>query len=378
MIEPPGVLFADTVVGGRGRSARRQVVGDRTGTLRPVTDEQVTDEHEAGYLAIDLAPSRLTAGVVDSQGVVVLRDRVATPSRNVWPALTQLVRRVLAANPTNVEPTVVGATCPGPIDHATGAMKPVGMPTWRDFPIRRELADITGLPVQVETAGRALALAELWCGEYADVPAPEQQFAILALGDEVDGGLVADGVLLNGLTGNLGQFGHLIVEPDGTLCACGARGCLTTYAGAHGIQATTGRELRRTPTARVETAGIMVARACASIAALFDVADIVIGGFVPAVLGSPFFDALDRELDQRSGLAHLSELRIRGIGQGQVGPLVAAAAVARSVADVTWTEASTEVPTDASEETSAATPAERPVVEPTELRHDDERAGAAD
>lgn len=283
-----------------------------------------------GYLAIDLGPSRLAAGVVDTEGEVVIRDRVTTPARNVWPSLTQLVRRVLAANPSDVQPTAVGVTCPGPIDRMTGSMKPVGMPTWHDFPLRRELADVTGLSVHIETAGRGLALAELWCGEAALLAPARQDLATLVLGDDVDGALVVRGRLAEGLTGNLGQFGHLIVEPEGLECACGAIGCLTTYAGARGIEASTGRDLRRTPAAIVERTGIMVGRACASIAAMLDVSDIVIGGVVPSVLGPPFFDALAKELDHRSGLSHLTDLRVRGVGAGRLGPLVSAAAVARN------------------------------------------------
>ncbi|MEJ7800781.1 MAG: hypothetical protein WKF60_09685, partial [Ilumatobacter sp.] len=84
-----------------------------------------------------------------------------------------------------------------------------------------------------------------------------------------------------------------------------------------------------TPPAIVERTGIMTARACASIAATLDVSDIVVGGAVPSVLGPPFFDALARELDQRSGLSHLTSLRVRGVGTTRVGPLVSAAAVAR-------------------------------------------------
>jgi hypothetical protein len=53
------------------------------------------------------------------------------------------------------------------------------------------------------------------------------------------------------------------------------------------------------------------------------------------VLGTPFFDALDREFDQRSRLGHLDGLRIRGVGSHQIGPLVSAAAVAWAVDDVT-------------------------------------------
>ena len=259
----------------------------------------------------------------------MVRDRVTTPARNVWPSLTQLVRRVMAANPSGVVPAAVGITCPGPIDRGTGAMKPVGMPMWHDFPLRRELAQVTSLPVDLDTGGRGLALAELWRGESATSAPAEQQIATLVIGDDVDGGLVVNGRLAQGLTGNLGQFGHLIVEPDGAECACGATGCLTVYAGARGIEAGTGRDLRRTPPAIIERTGIMVGRACASIAAMLDVADIVIGGVVPSVFGAPFFDALSKELDQRSGLGHLTALRVRGTGDGRVGPLVAAAAVAR-------------------------------------------------
>jgi len=282
-----------------------------------------------GFVAIDLGPTRLAAGIVDDLGEVVVRDRLATPARNVWPALTQLVKRVLAANPTDAMPRWVGVTCPGPIDRGTGSMKPVGMPTWHDFPLRRELGAITGLPVDIETAGRGLALAELWQGEASLLPPHEQQFATLVLGDVADGALVIGGRLAEGLTGNLGQFGHLIVEPEGATCPCGAVGCLNAYASVVGIEASINRDLRRTPPAIVERTGIMTARACASIAALLDVADIVVGGIVPSVFGTPFFDALARELDQRSGLAHLAELKVRGVGSAKVGPLVAAAAVAR-------------------------------------------------
>lgn len=320
---------------GTERVTERVVVIDAATARRaeaPVADGRAAEPAPPrlpGYLAIDVGSSRLAAGIVDADGEIVVRDRVATPNRNVWPALTQLVSRVLAANPGEVEPLVCGVTCPGPIDRGTGAMKPVGMPMWHDFPIRRELVAATGLPVQVETAGRALALAELWRGAGADQAPVDRHFATMVLGDDVDGAYVTRGRMVEGLTGNLGQFGHLVVEPEGAECVCGASGCLTMYAGARGIEASTSRELRRTPVAIVERTGIMVARACASIGAMLDVTEIVLGGVVPSVFGEPFFEALDRELDQRSGLAHLADMRVRGVGAGGIGPLVAAAAVAR-------------------------------------------------
>jgi glucokinase len=324
-----------TVGGSLGPSTERVVVLDpetaaiRIADLQAAANEPAETVPTTAWLAINVAASRLSAAIIDAEGELIVRDRVSTPARNVWPALTQLVSRVMAANPGEVLPGACGVTCPGPIDRGTGAMKPVGMPMWHDFPIRRELAAVTGLPVEVDTPGRALALAELWCGDVAERSPADQHFATIVLGDDVDGAFVTRGRVVEGLTGNLGQFGHIVVEPGGTECACGGLGCLTMYGGARGIEASTSRELRRTPPAIVERTGIMVARACASIAAMFDVDEIVLGGVVPSVFGDPFFEALAREFEQRSSLPHLSSLRIRGLGAGRIGPLLAAAAVAR-------------------------------------------------
>ena len=51
----------------------------------------------------------------------------------------------------------------------------------------------------------------------------------------VGGGIVLDGRLLDGDTGNAGHIGHVIVEPDGHVCGCGARGCLEAEASGTAI-----------------------------------------------------------------------------------------------------------------------------------------------
>ena len=53
------------------------------------------------------------------------------------------------------------------------------------------------------------------------------------------------------------------------------------------------------------------------------------GGAGMVMKPEPFFEAVAKEFEQRSGLRHLEQLRIRGVGTGRIGPLVAAAAVAR-------------------------------------------------
>src|SRR5918992_1621344 len=74
----------------------------------------ITVARVASYLAIDVANDRLAAGIVNELGEVVVRDRVTTPPRDVWPALHRLVRRVVAARPDDVaEPVGCGVSCEG-------------------------------------------------------------------------------------------------------------------------------------------------------------------------------------------------------------------------------------------------------------------------
>jgi glucokinase len=278
------------------------------------------------YLAIDLGATRLAAGVVDAAGSVVVRDRVATPTRNVWPTLLGLVRRVLAAAPDDEPPVACGVSCLPPIDHHAGRLTPLHMPTWVGFPLRDELQGATGLPVSIDSLGRSLALAETWCGAAVD----RRDVLAVYAGDVVDAGVIANGRLLQGRTGNVGQIGHLVVEPGGLPCSCGGDGCLDAYVSAGAIETDTNRPLRRTPVAIIERSGIMLGRAIASMAAMVDCSTVVVGGSVPTIFGAPMFEAMTRELEQRSRLSHLLDLEVIPVGMGTGGPLVSAAAVARA------------------------------------------------
>src|SRR5439155_432796 len=83
----------------------------------------------------------------------------------------------------------------------------------------------------------------------------------------VGGGIVLDGRLLDGAAGNAGHVGHVIVEPDGRRCGCGARGCLEAEASGTAIAAIIGRPPAEAPPEIVIRAGRAVGRAVASVAA---------------------------------------------------------------------------------------------------------------
>ena len=289
---------------------------------RNVRAEPMSDTSEAAplprFLAVDLGERHLAAGIVAADGTMGIRDRVVTPSRDPLDALLRLLDRVLAATPDDQRPVACAVSGPGPVDAASGEFRPIGMVRWHGLPIRKAVAECTGVTTMLESSGRAYAVA---AAEGGSVLA-------LHLGDQVDGGVVVDGALIAGANGRAGMFGHLLVEPNGPECSCGAVGCLEVFAGVQSIMAQTGRELISTPAALMDRAGIMVGRACASLAAMVDVRRIVVGGVLIEVFRDRFVDQMRAEFEERCRLSHLSDASIRVV---QHHVLTGAAMVARTM-----------------------------------------------
>ena len=296
-----------------GREPGEQPARESGGATERATTGPVAGD---SVLAVDLGVRHLAVGVQGPDGVLGVRDRIVTPARDPLRGLLRLVDRVLAATPESQRPTVCGVTAPGPVIEPIGEFRPLGITTWHGVPMRRELKALTGLETVLESIGRG----------YAAMAAGSGSAVALYLGDQVDGGIVVDGRLVAGATGHAGMFGHLAVESGGAPCVCGAPGCLEAYASARAIEEQTGRDLARTPAAIVERTGIMVGRACASLAAMLDQREIVVGGPVVAAYRDPFVDAVRAEFEQRCRLVHLAGVGVR-IAQFHV--LSAPAAVAR-------------------------------------------------
>jgi glucokinase len=275
------------------------------------------------YLAIDVGGTKLAVGIVSDTGEVLVRDRVATPVRDVWPALSRVVLRVLAAAPE--PPAAVGVGCGGPMTPVNRSVSPLHIPTWKDFPLADEVEALTQLPAVLDINAKAVALGEAWCGAAQG----ERDFVALVIGAGVGGGIVSGGRLLEGRLGNAGHVGHIVVEPDGRPCHCGGRGCLEAYCSGLAIEEETGRPPQRAPQAVVERTGLLTGRALASLGAICDLRLAVVGGSVALGFGEPFFSAAQLELDQRARLGFTQGFKIVPAGLGQSAALVGAAALAR-------------------------------------------------
>ena len=57
----------------------------------------------------------------------------------------------------------------------------------------------------------------------------------VTLGTGIGGGIVADGRLIEGSHRFAGEFGHMVVDPNGPRCPCGKRGCWERFASGAGL-----------------------------------------------------------------------------------------------------------------------------------------------
>ncbi len=284
-------------------------------------------------LAIDVGGTKLAAGLVDDRGQVLAEQQVPTPhegdAEQVFATLAGLVDRIRAdprpdkaTNSPGDALVCCGVGCGGPMTSDT--VSPLNIGAWRSFPLMSRLAESTGLPTFVDNDAKALALGEGWLGAAAG----RQDYLAMVVSTGVGAGIVLDGRLLDGRTGNAGHIGHVVVVPDGRRCSCGGRGCLEAEAAGPAIAAVTGRPASEADQAVVARTGRLVGRAVASTANLLDLDLAVVAGSVALGFGQPFFAAAQAELDALACLDFSSGTSIVPAGLGRQGPLVGAAAVA--------------------------------------------------
>ena len=126
----------------------------------------------------------------------------------------------------------IGVGVPGPIVSEAGmVLEPPIMPGWDRFPIRDTLEKKWGRSVSLNNDAELGALGE-WA---AGAGRGESNLAYIKVGTGIGCGLLIDGKIYRGITGSAGEIGHLTIDENGPLCACGNHGCLEAFAGGRAI-----------------------------------------------------------------------------------------------------------------------------------------------
>jgi glucokinase len=280
-------------------------------------------------LAIDVGDSKLAAGVMTMKGDLLDRDDIdidpALKADALFASLNTIAQAQLERARThhNARPVAVGVGCAGPVQPDVVAVSPSTIGAWRSYPLRSKLAAATSLNVYGDLGARALALAEGWLGAAQG----RSDFLAMVVSTTVEGGIVLNGKLLDGATGNAGHVGHIVVEPNGRRCACGSRGCLEAEASGPAIEAITGRPHSEPTYEIMQRTGRLVGQAVATVCNLLDLDLAVVGGPVALGFGATFFNSAQETLDEHARLSFSRSARITPARLGGRGPLIGAGAV---------------------------------------------------
>ena len=272
-------------------------------------------------LALDIGGTKVEAAIVSADGSLVRRERlnVAEHIPQLFDGIVALARRVLGDDDVGV----VGVGCAGPMSRGGELVSPLNILSWRDFPLRRSLRDALDLDVFVEGDARALALAEGAYGAARDVTS----YLSMVVSTGVGGGIVLNGQLLDGETGNAGHVGHLTVVTDGALCSCGAYGCLEAEASGWAIEARTGRPASEADQATRLRTGELVGHAVGMLSSVLDFRHSYVAGSVALGYGDDFFAAAAKAARDTAKLSYSHDVEILPSKLGGDGPLLGAALV---------------------------------------------------
>lgn len=308
------------------------------------------------YAAVDIGGTKIAAALVDAEGTLLTRAELPTPAKgsaeDVMAVVVALVESV-ARDPRWSETAGIGIGSAGPIDPVRGTVSPVNIPGWRDFPLvdRVRALDAVHGDVVLIGDGCAMAAGEHWRGAARGY----DNALCLVVSTGVGAGLILDGALRTGPSGNAGHLGHISVDIEGEACPCGSRGCVEIIASGTSIARWAARNGWRTssdnvvesaddsapPTAAdiaasaragdeialaaFERAGRALAAGIACTAMLVDIRAAVIGGGV-AKAGPLLLDPLRRHLATYASLPFTRDLAILPATLGADAGLIGAAA----------------------------------------------------
>ena len=178
--------------------------------------------------AIDIGGTSTKIGVVAEDGSIVRRRSISTAVHGepmpLVDTIVSSLRLVLEARESQRNPVSgVGVSVAGFLNPERSAMiHNANLPALREYPLRRALEDQLSLECRLEVDSNAAVVAEYRHGAGQG----SARLLGVTVGTGLGGGVIIDGQLLRYTGECAGDLGHIIVDRNGRLCTCGARGCL--------------------------------------------------------------------------------------------------------------------------------------------------------
>jgi glucokinase len=300
-------------------------------------------------LAVDLGGTKVEAALVDANGALLdgSRDRRPTGSTStsdeLADAVSAVTRHALAAVPAGSTVAGAGIGSAGPVDLHHGTVSPINLPAWRGFPLRELVEGLVAealsgaVPVTLRLDGVSLALAEHWVGATQGC---DNALAI-TVSTGVGGGLIVNGRLLSGGTGNAGHIGQIQIatrtpgqnSESVTLEVLASGPHTVAWAQSQGWKGSRGEDLATgyaagdaLAVAAVRRSATALGEAITSVTTLLDLDIVAVGGGFSRV--SPdYLDLVRAVILEAAYNEYAKRVKVVPSGLSDESPLVGAAAL---------------------------------------------------
>ena len=177
---------------------------------------------ERAIIGIDIRPTKTIIATSDINAHFDFQEIFPTPSsaEKAIKELTSRLQRLMQIR-KGVTFEGIGISLPGRINPKTQVLCFAPNLHWQNADLKIPLAQVTGLEVELENAANACALAEIWFGPSDNI----HDLVVVTVSEGIGTGVYMNGQLVRGAEGMAGEFGHVTLDPNGPLCACGNRGC---------------------------------------------------------------------------------------------------------------------------------------------------------
>jgi glucokinase len=168
-------------------------------------------------VGLDIGGTKVLGVLLDAAGNVLGEERQLSPHAGV-DALVETAAGIVNALTSDRVPVGVGAA--GLVTHDGHVLYSPNLPTVRKAPLREALAAATDHPFVVDNDANVATRGEVAYGAARGM----QHVLLVTLGTGIGGGLLLGGNIYRGANGFGAEIGHMTVERDGPMCACGERG----------------------------------------------------------------------------------------------------------------------------------------------------------
>ena len=248
-------------------------------------------------LAIDLGGTQLRAALVNERGELLSRASLATDVQGGPKAVLKQMLEAADAAGCSLSRSNHRLRHLRARSARQRHWNHIGIPTlpgWENSPLRAALSEALGLPVILENDGIAAANGEWKFGAGRGL----SHLVYVTVSTGIGGGVVVDGRLMRGRRGMAGHVGHLMIDPNGSRCACGGHGCFEAHASGTALNAaarkigfadgrslvSAAREGNRAALALMDQEADFLAYGFASLLHLYSPEKLIIGGGVSQAL----------------------------------------------------------------------------------------------